>query len=564
MLSSVRSLAGLGNPPEYYTTNANESLNHLLKRKVDFKRSEWPQFNEILFTAVKEQQEEFAKAVFSQGQYEIRSEYKHLQVSHLKWIQMNSDQRQSKIEKAQRVKLRSEMQSMCDSGPSSSFQISRHMSIDVENAQISHVSREKVQSMWEKAEELLNGDGLVLPAAGATKTSRQVASLSAFKSGRSEAPHNVTSHQRKIGTEVKCDCPVYRSSPYICQHALATAEDLGILTEYLQWVRKTKKSLNLSQLVADQIPNNAGKKPSSNRKGPPKKKKQQQSVCDVDASSSLTPMSTLPPPADAQIESPTIPPNVHSLSDTYPTPSSNVYPPSDTYPTPSNTHPLPSNSYRPPSNSYRPQGSAYPGYVYPPLRSTYPHVPPPNIPYALPYNAFSPLCNPYFSVTPQQASSMDSNLFTSGSYQIPDATYFQDTPLPQMMSPSNAYTVAPVSQLTNSTQDSPVFTLQWLTGKIRKCYGCGNSLRTETNAVPKPPYDIVVRYKERRYYRDPDTQVLKLTKSEENTYYHPMLKCIHMKHPSFNKSQLYIPVDLANNLLPLHRSHIFDTFNIML
>ena len=75
------------------------------------------------------------------------------------------------------------MQSMWGSVPSSSsIEISKRMSVDVENAQISHVSRQKVQSMWEKA-ELLKGDGLVLPAAGATKTSRQVASLLAFKSG---------------------------------------------------------------------------------------------------------------------------------------------------------------------------------------------------------------------------------------------------------------------------------------------------------------------------------------------------------------------------------------------
>ena len=136
-----------------------------------------------------------------------------------------------------------------------------------------------------------------------------------------------------------------------------------------------------------------------------------------------------------------------------------------------------------------------------------------------------------------------------------------------MMSPLNAYSSysgAPDSKPSISTQNSPVFTLQWLTGKIRKCYGCGNSLRTDSGAVPKPPFDIVVRYKERRYYRDPDTQTLKLTKKEENTYYHPMLKCIHMKHPSFSKSQLYIPVDLANSLLPLHRSHLFDTFGIKL
>ena len=62
MIASVRLLAGLGNPPLCYTTNGNESLNNLLKRKVNFKRHEWPRFNEILFSAVKEQQAEFIKA----------------------------------------------------------------------------------------------------------------------------------------------------------------------------------------------------------------------------------------------------------------------------------------------------------------------------------------------------------------------------------------------------------------------------------------------------------------------------------------------------------------------
>jgi len=95
--------------------------------------------------------------------------------------------------------------------------------------------------MWEKAEELLNIEDLVLPAAGATKSVCQVASLSVFKSRRSEVTHNVTSHQCKIGTELKCDCPVYRSTPNVCQHALAAAEDLCILPDYLQWLQKTKK-----------------------------------------------------------------------------------------------------------------------------------------------------------------------------------------------------------------------------------------------------------------------------------------------------------------------------------
>jgi len=46
-----------------------------------------------LFAAVNEQQEEIAKAVFSQGEYEFRNGYEHLQVTHLDWIQMSKEQR---------------------------------------------------------------------------------------------------------------------------------------------------------------------------------------------------------------------------------------------------------------------------------------------------------------------------------------------------------------------------------------------------------------------------------------------------------------------------------------
>ena len=37
------------------------------------------------------------------------------------------------------------------------------------------------------------------------------------------------------------DSPVYRSSPNICQDALAVAEDFNLLHEYLQWICQTKK-----------------------------------------------------------------------------------------------------------------------------------------------------------------------------------------------------------------------------------------------------------------------------------------------------------------------------------
>jgi len=47
MIASVQATAGLGYPPKVFT-NSNESLNSLLKQKVDFKSSEWPKFHKAL------------------------------------------------------------------------------------------------------------------------------------------------------------------------------------------------------------------------------------------------------------------------------------------------------------------------------------------------------------------------------------------------------------------------------------------------------------------------------------------------------------------------------------
>ena len=44
MLRSVREAAGLGSPPEQFSTNASESVNALLKVKLHYKRCELPEF----------------------------------------------------------------------------------------------------------------------------------------------------------------------------------------------------------------------------------------------------------------------------------------------------------------------------------------------------------------------------------------------------------------------------------------------------------------------------------------------------------------------------------------
>ena len=97
MIRFVRSSAGLGCPPRSYTTNNKESINRVLKEKVSFKKQEWPEFNLKMLELVKEQQDEYSKAVCGCGEYELCDEYKHLEVDYTEWVWMTPEQRKAKI-----------------------------------------------------------------------------------------------------------------------------------------------------------------------------------------------------------------------------------------------------------------------------------------------------------------------------------------------------------------------------------------------------------------------------------------------------------------------------------
>ena len=61
MLRPIRIDCGLGNPPDIFTTNASESMNALLKHKVDYRRSELPVFVDKVKELAAEQQTELER-----------------------------------------------------------------------------------------------------------------------------------------------------------------------------------------------------------------------------------------------------------------------------------------------------------------------------------------------------------------------------------------------------------------------------------------------------------------------------------------------------------------------
>jgi len=132
-------------------------------------------------------------SIFGQGGYELVDKFKFLEVPHSQWIRVNPEQRKVKI---------SDIDATISSSPSTVFET---FEISVNDSRIDHVGLERASRMWEKAEELINTEGFILPAAGAPDTARQVASLTAKKSGKGETPHYVHMQKCPVGVEVKCD-----------------------------------------------------------------------------------------------------------------------------------------------------------------------------------------------------------------------------------------------------------------------------------------------------------------------------------------------------------------------
>ena len=80
MLCSVRQECGLSCPPEPFTTNSSESINALLKQKVNYKKSELPDFIDIIKQVIDEQQREVERAIIRRGKYKLRAQYSILEV----------------------------------------------------------------------------------------------------------------------------------------------------------------------------------------------------------------------------------------------------------------------------------------------------------------------------------------------------------------------------------------------------------------------------------------------------------------------------------------------------
>ena len=255
MLRSVRQEAGLGDPPEEFTTNACESINAVVKSKVEYKKSDLPHFLMQMKELIDEQEKEVERAVFKRGKYEFEDDYRHLEVPEAKWFRMTPQQRKKHLQKVATT-LPKEL-SWSETTSVTAVQTvadSCMLSVKLDNVttQVKKILAAALEGKWKKACELLTSENSIVPAPGHPKEARMVASQTGLR------PHLVTKGK---DTMYHCDseCANYRSLK-ICSHTVAVAESNGELAAFVALFTKKAKPPNITKLALHGMPSGRGRK----------------------------------------------------------------------------------------------------------------------------------------------------------------------------------------------------------------------------------------------------------------------------------------------------------------
>ena len=226
MRKDVREAAGLGCPPGIFTTNASESVNAMMKRKVDYKESEWPAFNQEVKQLAKQQREEVIRSLSNRGQYRLLPKYSHFSVPAATWAKMRPQQRCNIVEQFDKATLKSRhslpsTRTVTAPVPGTSHALddmqstTTRLSVSAEDSGVTKLTLTTLQQMWEKAEELLSTHNAITPAPGSDSRAKMVMSYS------SSMPHLV---QKSSNGQYRCDEKyIGWISSKICSHSIAVA-----------------------------------------------------------------------------------------------------------------------------------------------------------------------------------------------------------------------------------------------------------------------------------------------------------------------------------------------------
>jgi hypothetical protein len=470
---------------------------------------------------VDEQQEENCKALLHCGQYRLRDEYHHLAIPPSRWFTALTDKQKRdarkkfqccSVDDMQTSTMVASIRDRADSAKELSVQV--QVAVDVTG-----LPTLVLRQLWAKASDLLTSTGHILPAPGSCSASRMVASLTHKK------PHFVS---QSCDGRFECDseCQAF-SQRYICSHSVATAEDNGMLKEFLESYAKFSKTPkgsrsiapNFTRLSMSNLPRG-----TAGQKGAKAPKKKAVNRRNTVATEYRRPLELNLDKGNKSRDKPQEPQvSVDSVSG-----SLNVITSSS------------GGNFNWMNSHYQP---SYPFSMY------YPPPPP------LPVN-FSDYYDPY-GMSSSYQSPQCTGTHASSSYQSPQCTGTHASSSYQSPhSASSSLQSSDNSMATVTTSERP-FLVKFLNGRIKVCAGCrGPYPKGINDEVLPPPHDICIVHSEPLTFTNPRTGLE--SSKVGNAHYHVNQACIRKKHPKFTARFLSCPENMMKLLLPCHFKFLLE------
>lgn len=242
-----------------FYTNASECVNSVIKVKVQYKKSELPQFISKLHELCEEQEREVERAVLQRGKYRLRPQYRVMEISESKWFKMTHEQRSQHLKKLHEMPVFD----VADVGLDGTNELSPTPTVVCTPASLTQelatltthlgLPISAIEAIASKASDILSVAGGVVVAPG-QPTARMVLS----KTGK--RPHFVVK-KKNGGLACDSDCPQYKSAS-LCSHIVAAAKHDMELPELVSSYQNVKRCPNLTKLAVSGMPKGRGHKGS--------------------------------------------------------------------------------------------------------------------------------------------------------------------------------------------------------------------------------------------------------------------------------------------------------------
>ena len=259
MTAGVRSMCGLGFPPDVYTQNASEAMNKIVREedKDDGsslrKRKTVCDIVERLRKLVERQEQEQFLAVLGKGEYKVAKGYRHLEVGD-DYYRMTERQKEALRKEFFTCKQIARQTQTVDDDEISEFTSPPALSVQPENTQIITVPYSVLKELFAEAGRILHSQNSLVQSPAFTLDARKEDLWFVASKEEANKPHSV-----KVSDTGQVTC-VQWARHNICSHTVAVAEKVNMLSKYLQRFRNRRKTGTLSKMAEVGAPKTSGQK----------------------------------------------------------------------------------------------------------------------------------------------------------------------------------------------------------------------------------------------------------------------------------------------------------------